>query len=849
MGDRLRRTLRWSALAGALWLVGCVDEGETHFPTPVGSDSGVIPRVIPDVAVRSDAGVDAPASMNGDGGVVDAPAQVMISIVIENPTMGALVAARARFQPSVAVTVDAEEPAGQNSIASVNATLTSVTRKMQVGTLMLGKTKIESLPESKALVYRFGETPLDISMLESGEYEITVTARTSGGFEQQAKLTFVVDAGPVITVLEPAEGKPYRLSTDVDVLISDKLFGPVTDVTFTIGQTPLTDIRPIAPGSDRYKGNIDFMKYSPPLEGDLLLTVRAKNTKGTESVLLRKFMADRTGPSITNTSPATGQLIGRVITIEAKVSDPSGVIPASVIAVIGHGDQKFERKLDPPPAGAQEPFYRALFDTTVLPKNALFPSVSFRASDELGNESSVGYLVSLDNTPPLTDLDPPDDFRGLGRLDDSAQIRCSWPFDPVGPDAVDDGATVAQLFDVRARIEDQGNSPLSGDVDYTPIAGVPQGRATLLVLDDVRQPLVVDSDNDGKCDRLNPLLTPTTTPMSATDALAVDMVPIPPTGVLDGTFEPGSFCSGSMAKAPDPYCSTVHADHKARWPRLSPSAGAYPFLPHGESGQFVMSYGTAKTAAIWTIPPVVNDGVQCGGRQFDAFANHVSDGWACLAVAATDGLGNHQVSRVIRVCIDNDGNGAECGQHRRIARTTFASTVVVETTADHGIADGAEVIVGGVADQTAANGRWTVQKLDDRRLSLVGSMPYRPWLCRMPGVDGCVQVTSLGDGAPGVIVETAAPHGALTGQTVLLNGSVYDGGLNNQWEVTVIDATRVRLNDATFSPPTPSGWLIGGADLPNCTGTLTQLLPKPEVDGTKPCTPWRLYPRNETRRF
>src|SRR5262249_26183917 len=161
----------------------------------------------------------------------------------------------------------------------------------------------------------------------------------------------------------------------------------------------------------------------------------------------------------------------------------------------------------------------------------------FRASDVLGNESSVGYLLSLDNTPPLADLDPPRQVR-LRKMSNS-EYFCSWAFDPLGTDAVNDldrrsldfTATqngLPQLFDVRARVEDMGNSPLSGGADLIPISGIDQTRVQLLVLNDTSQPLVVDTNNDGVCDAINPLLTPTTKPMSSKDALLINMAPVPP---------------------------------------------------------------------------------------------------------------------------------------------------------------------------------------------------------------------------------------------------------------------------------------------------------------------------------
>ena len=71
---------------------------------------------------------------------------------------------------------------------------------------------------------------------------------------------------------------------------------------------------------------------------------------------------------------------------------------------------------------------------------------------------------------------------------------------------------------------------MSGGADVIPISLVDPARVELLVLGDASQPLVVDSDGDGVCDKINPLLVPTTTPMSSNDALLVNMVPIAPAG-------------------------------------------------------------------------------------------------------------------------------------------------------------------------------------------------------------------------------------------------------------------------------------------------------------------------------
>jgi len=630
--NRRTRQVVWSALL--ILTVGCTKGEPNNFPTPgPGEDGGVAPRVVPDGAGSNEAGAN-----TGDGGPADA-SLLKVSVEIESPKAEAAVVGANRFTPSVNVIIDASMAAVSDNVSEVLATVTKMGAKMSSASAKLSETKLEQMPGSAVAVHRFTDTPVDISMLDSGTYDLKVAARTIGGVTAEASVKFVIDAGPIIRIDSPGENKYYRNSVTVDVSVTDPLFGPVDKVTMLLGQRMLTITGPS--GAGQYTGTIDFNSYDPPLEGDQLLTVRATNKMGTETVARRKFISDNRGPDITGTVPATGALIGRVITISAVVKDPAGVLDSSVVAVVAHGNVMFEVKLEPAPAGAMAPpgTYLALFDTTRLPVNAIYPSVSFRASDLPGNQSSVGYLVSLDNTPPLPDLDPPTNYHMVKK--DGDFYRCSWPFDPVGNDAVNDGDTKNQLFDIRARIEDQGNSPLFGGADVIPISGIDDTRVHLLILDDTSRPLLVDTNNDGFCDAVNPLLTPTTTPMSDSDALLVNMVPISPGGAsnyMPRVPDPDAPCiSGSESKPPEPLCYTSNLTQ-------------------------AISYSNSLPA-IYTIPPVTTGG-QCVGRQFDTLGNHVADGWICLAVAVSDKLGNTQVSRPLRVCVDKDNMGGECGAGR-----------------------------------------------------------------------------------------------------------------------------------------------------------------------------------------
>ena len=73
---------------------------------------------------------------------------------------------------------------------------------------------------------------------------------------------------------------------------------------------------------------------------------------------------------------------------------------------------QFRLPLTPDSSGA----FSTLFDTHLLTQCKLLPAtticivrptLSFRASDQLGNESTLTYTIGVDNLPPIADLQPP----------------------------------------------------------------------------------------------------------------------------------------------------------------------------------------------------------------------------------------------------------------------------------------------------------------------------------------------------------------------------------------------------------------------------------------------------------
>jgi hypothetical protein len=225
---------------------------------------------------------------------------------------------------------------------------------------------------------------------------------------------------------------------------------------------------------------------------------------------------------------------------------------------------------------------------------------------------------------------------------------CSWAFDPLGDyrgpgDMPNRGCAVPQMFDLRARIEDQGN--LAPGIKGVPISGIAPDTTTMYVLDDTSQALVVDMDGDGECDGINPLLIPTTSPpTNSRQVMTIRLVPVPPKG--SGDFTPDPSLSGNEGCYPGQ--------------DMDPP----PQLCHTQSSTVAIGYPSAldPQAAVWTIEPIIESGPWCVGGQFDTCANQITDGWVCFAAAGADRNGNEGVSKPLQVWVQKAGvaEGSHC---------------------------------------------------------------------------------------------------------------------------------------------------------------------------------------------
>ncbi|MES1208064.1 MAG: hypothetical protein ABUS79_19190 [Pseudomonadota bacterium] len=498
---------------------------------------------------------------------------------------------------------------------------------------------------------------LSLGDLPAGTYTLTVSAKSSSGTQASDHISLTVDAGPVITVLSPVADHGYNGGVAIDVTVDPGAFALASGPTATIAGKPIALTPPDA-NQPSYRATVIFGPTANPPAGAILLPdasgkqlfqVQATNTIGVTGQARVVFVVDKSGPTITATTPVSGDIVGGLVNISATVTDDSGVLDSSVVAVISNQETPI---FELPLAAQGSGIYGVLFDTSNLtrcpepPSSGLcvvFPNISFRAVDLVGNQSVLSYGFSVDNVAPVADLDPP---MMRQRSLTTTGYQCSFAFDPLSVnqeigDMPDDGCVVPQVFDLRARIEDDGNR--ASELKVTPISLVDPDNTNVFIMPaSVHQPLVVDSDGDGRCDEVNPLLTPispTAPPTPGSGVLQVRLAAVPPTGRAD--FEPDPTlpatapCGEGTATAPPPrLCGSFQQ----------------PTLAIGYSD---------NQPAIWSVEPV-DKTFHCFGNQLDTYANKIPEGWACIAVQTRDKVGNQSVSVPMRVYVEYDATGGHC---------------------------------------------------------------------------------------------------------------------------------------------------------------------------------------------
>ncbi len=610
------RRIAWLVAVGILSLTGFASCSEDSPSRPPRWPDGYIP---PDGYVRVDLGAPKDAGALPDG-LPNDPGGPVIEVL--SPKEGAWVT-------STTLTVQAR------------VTDSDAVDDQSVAVTIQGGKATRMSATATSNVY---EAKLDVSTL-TGSSRLWVIAADMLGKQNSKVVNFKRDGGPVIQFVSPTKDQREKSSLTVQTVITDQY--QITNFGVYIGQTKVA-MTQVGTGTTKqiWKGKVEFSKFDPPLTGQNVLTARATNIHNAQATAEISFYVDDQGPTIKITSHSGGELIGGIIEIKASVTDDAGVLDSTVTAIVGNGydTQKVAMKLVSGTAST----YAGNFNTRNLEQTYLWPVISVRAADKLGNESHQDIQVGLDNGQPKLELDPPANLY-LGKVQ-TKQWYCSKPYDPVGEDAINDLWRVPQISKVRVRIEDQGNYVPSAP--WIPISEVDETTTYLYVLDDTKKALVVDTDGDGYCDSINPDVIPSGSKPQLGEAVSVQLTSITATGAADfrppllwDTPDGGSAAdTGGTSFTAPPACD-------GGW---GTATSAPEELCLSTSATVVHKYTQSGAPAIFTIPPVVSSakGYSCMGLPFDFLANQFNTGWACLAAVAKDDMGNMGVSPPIRVYVD-----------------------------------------------------------------------------------------------------------------------------------------------------------------------------------------------------
>jgi hypothetical protein len=609
-----RQTLYLMATLLAGLVMAC--SGDDYKDPPTGVDAG------PDTGTQQDAIVD----------VADLPDRIINpdgpDITIESPQPMTVLSGN---QAQVVVIVT--DPDGVN-VSSVRAVIPggasfNLSRSGTVDDQYSGNIDLSELPTTDSM-YLFVEAADLLGTWNSADVQVRR------------------DTGPIVVFTSPEDGERYAGSVNVSFQVADPNGVLESSVRAEVSSVPLTLTKQsedtdngTTPTWINFIGEIVFddPMFVPPLQSTHQIIVTAENIENhisAESTVT--FVVDDEGPVITVNTPLPGEIVGGIINIEAEVVDEAGVLNTSVVAVLGGNANEYIV-----PLVSVGGVFTGTFDTTQFPSNYIFPPLSIRAADMLNNESSVGFVLALDNTAPVLSLDPPPNMR-LG-LKEAGVVTCSLPFDPVGAANPNDGTTVPQIHFMRARIEDRGNYAVG--LLQVPLSLVNYATPRVYWLPSTSQALVVDTDGDGYCDEINPELIPSTNPQGSDEILALNLESIEPSGAADfmysGNLPTGCDEPGEETEPPVELCIATQ----------------------NEQMSVAIFYTVDPTEpAIWSLPLIDSDSALfCTGHQFDNYGSNIPEGWVCVAARAVDNAGNIGISKPIRICVDYtlDGNPATCG--------------------------------------------------------------------------------------------------------------------------------------------------------------------------------------------
>jgi hypothetical protein len=639
-------------VAGAAGLLGLFSAcGTKDHPTAIGDDTqtnGGGPRA----AVGGKTGA---ISGGGDGGEGGGNSQAGLSVDVTAP--------RAATDPNVEEVIVDDTITMTCTVSSplpdvtVNASTITLEVLDAEGNPAVGMDKkpfsFPGVPTGKPNEY---SAQFNLASIPSGGVSFRCSATsTDKSAAGSATVSTFLDHGPTIVAALPESESAHPL---VGIL----------PVEFTVTPTPLTDsddgakvtavtlqvagidIPATTPGSGlmnvleedpkhpgTYRAGIDFTDatvFKEPPKEHASVHIEATNTRSPKKATAiddYPIVVDGNGPVLTFTKPGDNAAVhGETVIVFTAVDSGAGLdLDTLQLEVQGIGIETYDAKLKDKWTRSSDTFtYR--FNTGLLTGVQSQITVKVRAQDAAGNlTEGLTLFLYLDDLPPSIDLDP-----GSARTKDFNSLVCSSSFDPLGA-ALNDGATTSDAFALfRAVVYDRANQASGQPVLY--ISGTNQKSVALYIQPDTTQPFLIDTDNDvdHRCDDL-----------ARNDFKLQTLKPVPKSG--------GPDYAKDYDAAPDPSGVCTLKD---------PQTPAKPLCPLGSDMTIVVQHDVQPK----DVEPVVYamggiQGSECTGSKWELHSVTVDaqgkplskDGWLCLAVRASDNLGNTDISRPLRICFDD----------------------------------------------------------------------------------------------------------------------------------------------------------------------------------------------------
>jgi hypothetical protein len=546
----------------------------------------------------------------------------------------------------------ASSPNDDTVVTDLNVTVhCQVTRSAMSGSQAVDKSKVvisldkpddttkSITPTTNALSDTEFTAAFDMGALPNGPLHFHCQAQDQATRPRigMASLNTLLDLGPTVDVSAPKDKGIYTLKSPVAIefQVDASALGDADDekaiktVTLTVSGVDV----PIQESSDKpglYQTSIDFddrEKYpTPPSSAHIV--VAATNSR-TPTAATRSATADITidgdGPTIKIENPINQDIVHGNIALRINVSDPSGIMPGSLVA-----DINGMRITD---WNGTAPEFSQTFDTRMFGAALTQLTVNVTASDAVGNESTAPALYKLDNVAPIISLDPPM-IRELKM--DVNSYYCSELFDPVGDSAANDLQTIETSHRFRALIEDRTNHSNGASTDY--LAGTDPSSVVLYVQPNNSVPLLVDTDHDKDhaCDEINdkmlqdPLQRPKQQPLA----------PVTPTGQ--------AYFIGQNHATDMPVGCNYEPESNEDPPK--------PVCAHTEMFRVVPARVQGKPPGIFAMLPTNGSDGECDGTSWEVGGFLGKEGWFCAAARAEDlikGGGNIGISAPLRLCYDD----------------------------------------------------------------------------------------------------------------------------------------------------------------------------------------------------